>query len=366
MPDFINADYYKGRAQELALEAKKIYTDPNASADDLEKAERIMTTEVPALQAKAHNLLELDKVLNNEITEEAKKQQEVEIQKQQEVTKEFKSFGDFLTAINKYRSNGTNDNRLKYLDGETERKDLAEGVGSTGGFLVPLQQLNTMYAASAPASIVRPRATVIPMASRQIKIPVLDQTDTTAGLFHWFGGLQVYWQAEASALNQSNPTFREIELTANELVGYTRGSETLMEDGAIGLESFLTGPMGFAGAMSAAEDYAYFQGNGVGQPLGILNASGVLATVNRSQQTVVNYEDLLDMEAKLYSPSNNAVWTISQSQMANIMKMTGPSGNASYVYRPSAVEGQPATLLGRPVRFSLDMLPAASTTSKKM
>jgi HK97 family phage major capsid protein len=217
--------------------------------------------------------------------------------------------------------------------------------------------------ASAPGAIVRPRATVIPMARRELTIPVLDQTGTTEGEFHWFGGLQVYWQAEASEKSQSEPSFRQIRLVANDLVGYTRASEALLEDNAASLESFLTGPMGFGGAMVAAEDYAFFNGNGVGQPLGILNATGVTTSVARAVQASVTYEDLLDMEAAFYSPNNNGMWVISQSQMANIMKMTGPTGNPNYVYRPSAADGSPATLLGRPVRFTLDMLPRGTTTS---
>lgn len=370
MPDFNNAEYFLFRAKELAQDAKKIFENKDASADDLEKATR-MKTEAFEYQQKHKNLTELDVIIDGKIADEKRKINEDETKKHDKLEadkakNEFKSFGEFLHAVDQYQYKGKDDNRIVWYQDEKsglESKDLAESAMSTGGALVPLQQLSQMYAASAPASIVRSRATIIPMSRRQVQIPVLDQTGTTAGTFHWFGGLQVYWQEEASSVTQSEPTFRQITLTANELVGYTRASEILLEDSATALEAFLTGPMGFAGAMSAAEDYAYFQGTGVGQPLGILNASGVLASVPRSVQSSVEYEDLLDMEASLYSPSNNAVWVISQSQMANVMKMTGPAGNPSYVYRPSAADGRPATLLGRPVIFSLDMLPAGSTTS---
>lgn len=363
MPDFLTADYYNGRAKELALEAKKIYTDPNASADDLEKAERIMNVEVPGYQKRAHQLSELDKVLDNEIVDDEKaRAAELEAKrKQNETGLEIKSMGEFLKLVDEANYRGKKDNRLIYVESET--KDLAENTGATGGFLVPVEQSTRMYMASAPGAIVRPRATVIPMARRELTIPVLDQTGTTEGEFHWFGGLQVYWQEEASSVTQSEPSFRQLRLVANELVGYTRASEILLEDNAASLESFLTGPMGFGGAMVAAEDYAFFQGTGVGQPLGILNATGVTTSVARSVQASVEYEDLLDMEAAFYSPNNNGMWVISQSQMANIMKMTGPTGNPNYVYRPSAADGSPATLLGRPVRFTLDMLPRGTTTS---
>jgi HK97 family phage major capsid protein len=363
MPDFITADYLNGRAKELALEAKAIYTNPNASADDLEKAERIMTVEIPDYQKRAHSLMELDKIVNNDVVEIEKRKSDAEInkRKQDEQSLEIKSMAEFLKLVDEANYRGKKDSRLVYFESET--KDLAESAGSTGGFLVPVEQATQMYMASAPGAIVRPRATVIPMARRELTIPVLDQTGTTAGEFHWFGGLQVYWQAEASEKSQSEPSFRQIRLVANDLVGYTRASEALLEDNAASLESFLTGPMGFGGAMVAAEDYAFFNGTGVGQPLGILNATGVTTSVARAVQASVTYEDLLDMEAAFYSPNNSGMWVISQSQMANIMKMTGPTGNPNYVYRPSAADGSPATLLGRPVRFTLDMLPRGTTTS---
>lgn len=365
MPNFVNADYLLGRAQELANEAKNIYLDKDASADDLEKANRIKE-EAASYHERAMKAQELDKQLNAVIENNKNQQQETETPVSE--PQGFKDMGDFLIAVDNAgnpRYKGMIDPRLEKFDEKDPkmmRKDLAEAAGSSGGYLLDPERRNELMAVSAEASIVRPRATVIPMGTRQLSMPVLDQTGTDAGEPHWFGGIQVYWQAEATEKSQSEPSFREIELTANALVGYTRASEELLADSAVALESFLSGAMGFGGAVAWAEDRAFFQGNGVGQPLGILNA-GVTTSVARQTQGGVTYEDLLLMESSFFSPSNSGVWIISQSQKFNVMRMTGPSGNPEYVYRPSAREGEPDMLLGRPVIFTLDRLPQGSATS---
>ena len=150
------------------------------------------------------------------------------------------------------------------------------------GFLVPIEQQNVLQGVMGEGSLIRGRATRIPMARRQINLPVLDQTGTTAGVPHWFGGMRFYWAEEASQKTESDANFRQVSLVAHKLIGYTRASDELVEDSAISLDAFLSGPLGFAGGMSWMEDFAFLQGTGAGQPLGVINAgatSGVADTV---------------------------------------------------------------------------------------
>jgi HK97 family phage major capsid protein len=81
------------------------------------------------------------------------------------------------------------------------------------------------------------------MARRQINLPVLDQTGTTAGVPHWFGGMRFYWAEEASAKTETDANFRQVSLVAHKLIGYTRASDELVDDSAISLDAFLSGPL---------------------------------------------------------------------------------------------------------------------------
>jgi HK97 family phage major capsid protein len=198
------------------------------------------------------------------------------------------------------------------------------------------------------------------MARRQINLPVLDQTGTTAGVPHWFGGMRFYWAEEASAKTETDANFRQVSLVAHKLIGYTRASDELVDDSAISLDAFLSGPLGFAGGVSWMEDYTFFQGSGAGQPLGVINA-GATISIARIVQAGVTYTDLVNM-FEAFLPSSNGAWFISQSVISNLMTMTDPASNYLWptMYAGGAAAGRPPTLLGMPVFFT-EKLPRIGT-----
>lgn len=352
---------------ELQAESKKLYaeyreilTNPKTTADDLTKADRVRAA-AEDYKARAVKLDEIDKSLAAmEVAGLAKKDEPGDTP----VIKKWRSAGEFyLKVFNAATSTSAPDARLQFLKDDApkthESKDMAESVGATGGYLVPTEYRPDLMAVAVNSGIVRSGATVIPMRRRQIDIPVLDQTGTTANQPHWFGGLQAYWQEEASLKTQSDARFRMISLVANKLVGYTRVSDELLDDSAIALETFLNGEMGFSGAIKWMEDYAFLRGTGVGQPLGILNSAATIS-VPRAQQSTVTYEDLINM-LENFMPGGSGTWVASQNMMSNLMLMNGPTGNPAYLWG-SAANGVPNSLLGYPIKFT-EKMPRVTTTS---
>jgi HK97 family phage major capsid protein len=244
-----------------------------------------------------------------------------------------------------------------------QKTTINESVGAQGGFLVPTEFRAELLAIDPMTSPIRARATVIPMRRRVIQIPVLDQTGTTEGAAHWFGGMVASWTEEGALKTQSDPTFRQAALTAHKLVCYTRSTDELLDDSAIGLEAFLRGPMGFAGAIRWYEEYAFIQGTGVGQPLGIINAGAtitVTATASPPAPASI-FVDLVNM-LENFLPGANGIWVINQRHMSDLLTMSGPSGNASYLWG-SAADGVPNRLLGFPVIWSEKLSAPGSTGS---
>src|SRR5262245_40424124 len=89
-------------------------------------------------------------------------------------------------------------------------------------YLLPTEFLPNLLMLSSEQSIVKKRAQVIPMSSRSVQIPCLDVTTApTAGETAFFGGLTANWSEEAATLTEEEPTFKNIELVAHELTGYT-------------------------------------------------------------------------------------------------------------------------------------------------
>lgn len=357
-------------AKRLMLEAQGILSMPDATAEQLQRVEPLMED---ARQKRA-NALRLDEIEAN-LRDMEQSANATSAAQPPASPEKFATWREFLKGVYALQF-GTNlqpDVRaalmrkaraFKDVDPEDvqfglDKKDLVEGVGASGGFLVPAEFQAELMAHIEGATIARPRATIIRMGSRQRTIPVLDQTGTTAGVPHWFGGLQVYYQEEASAKTASDPVFRQMTLTAHKMIMYTRASDELVSDSAISLEDFLTGPLGFSGAIAWTEDYMYLRGNGTGKPLGILNAPATI-THNRAVQANVTYEDLTAMLEK-FLPSGQGMWIASQSLMSKLLAMSGPTANPSYVWG-NATNGVPNVLLGMPIVFT-EKLPRVTTTS---
>lgn len=264
-------------------------------------------------------------------------------------------FGNFLSAV-KMAQSGRVDPRLKWSDSETpesERKDLAEGIGTTGGYLVPTEFLPDLMQQVSENAIIRPRANIIPMTRRTIEVPALKQDGTTVGEPHWFGGMLAFWSSEAETMKETEPAFRNIQLTAHELTAVTHTSNNLLADSAVSLAAILTGPRGFPGVVAWKEDYAFLRGTGVGQPLGILNSPATVH-VTRKAANKINYEDLVNMMAASL-PSGNFVWVANLALRADLMLMAGPSNGTDYLGTflwGNAEAGIPDRLMGFPIIFT--------------
>lgn len=359
-----------GEAQKLFEQVKAIVENPNATAEDKAKVEQ-MLKDAKALKAEALQLKDIFETGVDLATAQVAAQNKAA--PEQRGSGKFESWGNFLEAV--FMAGHPNvktapDARLRFFKDKDEeaqanaqsksKKDMAEAVGATGGFLVPVEYQNQLQGVIGEGALVRGRATRIPMARRQINLPVLDQTGTTAGVPHWFGGMKFYWMEEAAEKTETDANFRQVSLVAHKLIGYTRASDELVDDSAISLDAFLSGPLGFAGGVTWMEDFAFLQGTGAGQPLGVINA-GATITIARIVQAGVTYADLVNM-FEAFLPSSQGAWFITQSAISNLMTMQDPNGNYLWptLYAGGAAAGRPPTLLGMPVFFT-EKLPRVGT-----
>lgn len=343
-----------GRAAALFEEAKGILENAESTTEDRQRVEPLMA-EAKDLKGRAVQMKEIADL--GPAIAAAKKEADRQNEGQKDATPgEFKSWGEFLQAAywagHREASLRRRDPRLVYFMDKAEQdrdeKQMVENVGASGGFLVPTEFLAQLQAVLAESTFVRPRATILRMARRQIDVPVLDQTGTTAGQPHWYGGMQAYWTEEAAEKDLQTPTFRKVSLAAHKLVLYTRASDELLEDSAISLSDFLAGPLGFAGAIAWEEEFCFIQGTGAGQPLGVINA-GATITVARQAQNTVGYIDLCNM-VENFLPTANArstCWCLTPSLRSELMQVQDAAGN--YVWQPNARDGQPQMLFGYPI-----------------
>lgn len=210
---------------------------------------------------------------------------------------------------------------------------LAESSAISGGYtLIPTEFSNQLYEIQIEENIVEKRAHKQPLTTRQSTIPALDQVNQTftpvAGQSNLLAGLNLYWTAEAATRKESEPQFRNVVGTAWEGSFYALVSNNLLADNAVGLEAYL--PEVFQRVVGWGRDYAFLQGNGVGQPLGVINCKAAINVTRAGgvgTQTLV-YGDICNMEAKLYTlkRKDNLCWIIHPTVKPFLTTMTDGSG----------------------------------------
>lgn len=265
-----------------------------------------------------------------------------------EASKEFENFGEFMHAV-RY---SPNDQRLASLHKDfSPSAEQRMDTGSAGGFAVPTQFLGTLLEVTGQEAVIRPRAQVIPAGTppdAAITMPSLDQTGATPD--NVYGGVTVEKTAEGGQKPESQFALRQITLEPQEFSGYLEATDKLLRNWSAA--SALIERL-FRSAMMAKEDHEFLTGNGVGGPLGILNA-GATYDVNRTTAGTIVFDDIVNMLSRLLRRGGAPVWMASQSIMPKLLQLRNLSGSpavgdGALVYQPSLQPGIPDMLLGYPV-----------------
>ena len=371
----MNRKEWMEKGNQLFAEVKTLILKEDADAEDAERRDKLLVEARTCMQ-RAADLKEIETAAKAYVAEMNGEFEDKE--------PAVKNLGEWLTWTHRFYSpryrgpvdplqmigkefrdpdEGDDDNWLaskstQVLKNGAQTKDLLEQTGSTGGFLVPVEFRPELLGAIYEDNPIRQMATVIRMSRRQLQMPTLDQTGTTAGQTRQHGGIVASWTEEATAKAETQPAFRQINLVAHKLVCYTEASDELLADEAVGLVSFLNSPMGFSGAIRWEEEYTFLRGTGAGQPLGILNAAATF-TQPRAVAGTFSIVDIANMLA--HHHGDRPVWHLSKAAMATLIQLNGPAGNPSYIFIPNAREGLPGTLFGFPIYFT-EKLPTLGTT----
>ena len=248
----------------------------------------------------------------------------------------FSSLGEFLVRTRKTCDGEVRDTRL--LGKTTGHMEV--GDDSQGGFLVPEQWADGIYNLALENSIVRSRATVIKATSDSLKVRTVIDSDRSSSLF---GGVTFAWTAEAGAKTSAISTAAHgtVELTPHKLVGSCFVSNELEDDyGSFGTYMEQV----FGQGIAFIEDAAFINGNGSGQPLGILS-SELMVSATRNAVDAVDWPDFANMAKRLLPDSwNRAVWLINPDVIDELLEATASAANQAAMFNASNM-----TILGRPI-----------------
>jgi len=224
---------------------------------------------------------------------------------------------------------------------------------SDGGFLVPETLRAQLLQIALEQSVVRPRATVVPMDSARVPFPMIDTTSNQSSVF---GGMVAYWGEEGAALTDASPKFGRAVLDAKKLTGLSAVPNELLQDSAVSFSALLETL--WPQALAFEEDAKFMGGTGVGEPLGFIGSgnSASIAVAAESGQAAgsIVFENIVKMYSRMLPSSlSRAVWICSPDAIPELFTMAlsvGTGGSAVFV--ANAQGPAPMTIFGRPLIVS--------------
>ena len=232
-------------------------------------------------------------------------------------------------------------------------QNLASGVtDAAGGFVVPEIILGPLMARATNANPFRELVRTVNVGTRDVSFPLSNSNSTTG----WVGEADARTPTTEATLGSARPTF-------GTLYSYVEATEELVMDSAFDIGNWFSMEAGTA--MGEAEMAAIIRGTGVNRPSGLLLTPPTNGADGTRAATVLKYlpsgaastlgaapSDLLittiyDLKA---SYRVNASWVMNSAVAGDIRKLKDSQGR--FLWTDGIAQGEPATLLGYPVRIA--------------
>jgi HK97 family phage major capsid protein len=191
------------------------------------------------------------------------------------------------------------------------QKAMSFGVDTAGGFIVPSEVLKDqiiplLYAKSIVAELGATR--LDGLTTGVVMIPRVG------------GGVTAYWIGEGSTITASDMRFEQMKLEPHGLAAVSVASLLLSNLANPGFDTMLKADM--ARALALKQDLGALKGTGAsGQPIGILNTTGVNASGVSSTPTFDELSDAIGAVEEDNALEGNLGWALSWADLQAIRKM---------------------------------------------
>lgn len=238
-------------------------------------------------------------------------------------------------ALNKFLREGP-----ASLD-DVERKALNFTTPSAGGYVTAPEYSTEIIEKITEFSPIRALSSAVSIGGSKIYFPVAASKLT--------GG----WVTETGARPESQPVFDQVEISVFEQAVIVPISAQLLEDSMIDLSGYVQTQI--SSQFGKQEATAFVTGDGDGKPTGFLDDPTDFERVEAEQSG----DDLIDKLIALFYalPSPYAArgsWLMNRGTMARIRAKLDNTTKGT-LWSDGLANGQPATLLGRPVQEAIDL-----------
>jgi len=226
-----------------------------------------------------------------------------------------------------------------------EVRALDVGDTNSGEGLVPENFLREIVKQLTEISPMRSLARVTNVSGTPVLLPRRTGKPTGA------------WEGETTDAGETSSTYDQWSIDVFEARVFTDISNRLLEDSAFDMSAEIREDL--ADAFEELESAAFVNGSGVGEPQGLMTDTDFV-TVD-SGDSFVDPEDLIGLFYSLKSRyRGRGTWAMNGQTIAEVRKLK--YGDGKHLWADSLAEGQPPTLLGRPVEEFPDLPDVGSET----
>ncbi len=211
---------------------------------------------------------------------------------------------------------------------------LQEGVDADGGYLVPEEYDSRLIDVLTEENIMRSLGNVI-TTSGEHKINIAAARPAAA------------WIEEGGALSFGDATFSQILLDAHKLHVAIKVTEELLYDAAFNLEGYIIDQ--FGKALANAEEDAFLNGTGRGQPLGLFAETG--GGTPALSAASISADHIMQLIYALKRPYRKSARFIMHDKVIAAIRQL-KDNNGVYLWQPALTSGEPDKLLGYDVYTS--------------
>ncbi|MCW5733481.1 MAG: phage major capsid protein [Enhydrobacter sp.] len=225
-----------------------------------------------------------------------------------------------------------------------EVKALRVSDDTQGGYLAPAEFSAEIDKNLVQFSPVREAARVGPTSSGSVIIP--RRTGKPTG----------YWVGETETRTATQSAYGQVEIPVDEMACYVDVSNKLLEDAAVDVGAEVA--FDLAEEFGRLEGASFVAGDGVKKPLGFMSDTNVAYTPSGSASVIADadggVDGLIDLMYAMHPfYRSRGVWMANGTTIGKLRKLKDADKN--YIWQKSIQEGQPDTLLGRPIIEAPDM-----------
>ena len=312
-------------------------------------------TKFSALQVEIENLevsIEAEKILNKRPDEDPIVTPVIHAQaRNTEVgIKPFANFAEQLKAVKNVATTGMQDERLNRLNNEYIRNaplGANEGQPDEGGFAVQTDFAGMMMNTAATSGNILPLVDryEVGAGSNGVKWVDIDETSVATTVF---GGVQVYWRAEAATVDPSKTKLKEMKMDLETLLGFAYATYELDQDSNFISQLYTRA---FTLAIQRELEYCILTKTGAGIPQSILTSGNLVSCAKEVGQSALTF--MWENISKMYHRQlnkNSAIWIANPDIIEQLDFLSVPIGVGGVpVYLQASSIGSVPALKGRPI-----------------